>query len=219
MDIRIGASILAADFAHLDKEISRIEKAGIDFFHIDIMDGHFVPNITIGPAILRDIRKLSKLPLDVHLMIEKPLNWVDRFIEAGADILSLHIETVNPSVYIRQASRLKSKGVELGIALNPDTPLSRIKAFLDIVDFVLVMTVNPGFGGQEFIERALRKIKSLRKIYKGDIAVDGGINKFNAKRVSRAGANVLSSGTYIFKSKCPKDAIRGLRDSGGIRIG
>ena len=212
MKIKIGASILAADFANLDKDIRRIEKASIDFFHIDIMDGHFVPNITFGPGLIKDIRCCSSLPFDVHLMIKKPLAWVDRFIAAGADKLTLHIETVSQTAFRRCASRLKSKGIKLGVSLNPDTALSKIKALLSAADFVLVMTVNPGFGGQKFIAKALPKIKALRKIYKGDIAVDGGINNFTAKRVIKAGANILACGTYIFKSRHPKEAIQKLRD-------
>ena len=215
MNIRIGASILAADFTHLDKEIARIERAGVDFFHIDIMDGHFVPNITIGPGILKAIRNITTLPLDVHLMIEKPFGLVNRFIDAGADMITLHIETIRPSVYQQQAKRLKSKGIKLGISLNPDTPLARIKTLLDIVDFVLVMTVNPGFGGQKFITQALPKIKALRRIYAGNIAVDGGINGLTGKRVVEAGANTLACGTYIFKSRHPKEVIQRLKDLGG----
>ena len=219
MNLKIGGSILAADFTHLDKEIRRIEKAGIDFFHIDIMDGHFVPNITIGPDILRDIRQVSRLPLDVHLMIEQPLSWVNRFLAAGADKLTLHIETISPLVYQREARYLKSKGIKLGISLNPGTPLKRIKTLLDIADFVLMMTVNPGFGGQKFIASVLSKIKALRQIYNGDIAVDGGINNLTAARVVRAGANILACGTYIFKSRHPKQAIQRLRDLQESRFG
>jgi len=211
MNIKIGASILAADFAYLDREIQRIEKAGVDFFHIDIMDGHFIPNITIGPGVLEDIRKLSKLPLDVHLMIEQPFTWVDRFITAGADMLTLHIETINPSAYLKCVRRLRPKGIKFGVSLNPNTPLKRVETLLNMVDLVLVMTVSPGFGGQKFIARVLPKIKALRKIYKGDIAVDGGINNLTARRVVKAGANILSCGTYIFRSAYPKEAIRRLR--------
>jgi ribulose-phosphate 3-epimerase len=215
MNIKIGASILAADFAHLDSELRRIEKAGIDFFHIDIMDGNFVPNITIGPDVLRDIHQICSLPLDVHLMIKHPLKWVSRFISAGADKLTLHIETISPTAFRKQASYLKTKGIKLGISLNPGTSLMRIEPMLKVADFVLVMTVNPGFGGQKFIAEVLPKIKALRKIYYGDIAVDGGINNQTAKKVVNAGANILACGTYIFKSRSPKQAIQKLRDLGG----
>ncbi|MFH1577587.1 MAG: ribulose-phosphate 3-epimerase, partial [Candidatus Omnitrophota bacterium] len=179
-----------------------------------IMDGHFVPNITIGPGVVKNIRKASKLPFDVHLMIKNPFNWVDKFIAAGADMITLHIETINPLVYRRKAQALKSKGIRLGLSLNPGTPLARIKGLLDVADFILVMTVNPGFGGQKFITEVLTKISRLRKIYKGDIAVDGGINNITAKQAVGAGANVLSSGEYIFKSTHTKDAIRRIRCQG-----
>ena len=214
MELKIGASILTADFARLDKEIFRIQKAGIDFFHIDIMDGHFVPNITIGPDILKDIHQVTRVPLDVHLMINEPLSWVNRFIAAGADKLTLHIETISPLTCRRNARLLKSKGIKLGISLNPGTPLKKIMPLLNIIDFVLVMTVNPGFGGQKFIASVLPKIKALREIYNGDIAVDGGIDNLTAKRVVKAGANILACGTYIFKSRYPKQAIQRLRDLG-----
>ncbi|MFH1678956.1 MAG: ribulose-phosphate 3-epimerase [Candidatus Omnitrophota bacterium] len=211
MNIKIGASILSADFAKLGEEIRRIESAGIDLFHIDIMDGHFVPNITIGPGVLRDMRRVTKLPLDVHLMIEKPLDWAEQFISAGADMLTVHIEAINPPAYRRAARRLKSRGIKSGISLNPATPLARIEGLLDIVDFVLVMSVNPGFGGQKFIASALDKIKALRKIYNGDISVDGGINNLTAEKAIKAGANILACGTYLFNSKDAKETIGRIR--------
>ena len=211
MKVKVGASILAADFACLDREIRRIQEAGVDCFHIDIMDGHFVPNITIGPGVLKDIRKVTKLPLDVHLMIEKPLDWVDRFIAAGADMITLHIETIGAPGFIRLSKRMKSRGIKLGISLNPDTPVGRISSLLEAVDFVLVMSVNPGFGGQKFIKRVLPKIRQLRKIYPGDIAVDGGINLLTGRQAVRAGANLLACGTYIFKSSSPAKIIRELK--------
>lgn len=209
--IKVGASILAADCSCLCKEIRRIENAGIDFFHLDIMDGHFVPNITVGPAVVADIRKVTKLPLDVHLMIENPFNWVDKFIASGADMLTLHIETIKPRIFRQKARRLRSKGIKLGISLNPNTPLSRIQSLLGILDFVLVMTVYPGFGGQNFMASVLPKVKALRKIYNKDIAVDGGINDAAARKVITAGANILNCGTYIFKSPNPGKTIRRLK--------
>ncbi len=215
MRLRVGASILAADFANLKQDMLRIQRAGIDLFHIDIMDGHFVPNITIGPDILRDIRKVSSLPFDVHLMIKQPFNWVNRFIAAGADMITVHVETIKPAAYRKQYSRLKSKGIKLGISLNPATPLKRIQPLLNMTDFVLMMSVNPGFGGQKFIPGVVLKIKALRKIYKGDIAVDGGINNLTAEKVIKAGANVLACGTYIFKSAHPKRIIQKIRKLGG----
>lgn len=211
MELKIGASILAADFSCLDREMQRIEKAGIDFFHVDIMDGHFVPNITIGPAVLKNIRKVSKLPFDVHLMIAQPLKWVEQFIKAGSDMITLHIETISPKEFRSQAKGLKSKGIKLGVSLNPDTPIKKIEQLLELVDFVLVMTVNPGFGGQKFIEQVLPKINALRKIYDGDIAVDGGINGLTSKKVIKAGANILACGTYIFNADNPNEIVRSLK--------
>jgi ribulose-phosphate 3-epimerase len=175
------------------------------------MDGHFVPNITIGPAVVKDIRKVTGLALDVHLMIEDPERFIDRFAEAGSNMLTLHIETVSVSKLVRIKDRLKAKGVKLGLSLNPTTPFSKIKPALRIVDFILVMSVNPGFGGQNFIPEVLPKIKKLRSQFNGDIAVDGGINNRTARLVVRAGANILAAGSYIFKSNDYKQAIRSLR--------
>ena len=217
--IQVGASILAADFTRLDDEIKRIETAGIDFFHLDIMDGHFVPNITIGPDVVRHIRGVTKLKLDVHLMIRNPLKWIDRFINAGANNLTLHIETISATAFRKGAPLIKSKGIGLGVSLNPATALRKIESLLDLVDFVLIMSVNPGFGGQKFIAKALAKIKSLRKKYNGDIAVDGGINNITAKKVIFAGANILDAGTYIYRSPNPKRAIERLKHPGGSKIG
>lgn len=211
MKIKVAPSILSADFSYLDREIKKIEKAGADMLHIDVMDGHFVPNITIGPVVVKYIRKVTKLPLDVHLMIEKPERFIADFIACGSDMISVHIETINASSFRLQAARLKRKKVKVGISLNPDTPLIKIKDILPFVDFVLVMSVNPGFSGQAFIPKVLSKIRQLRSIYDGDIAVDGGINDKTASQVIKAGANVLCSGSYIFDSKDYGKAIRRLR--------
>ncbi|MFA5116550.1 MAG: ribulose-phosphate 3-epimerase [Candidatus Omnitrophota bacterium] len=211
MKILVGASILSADFSRLESEIKRVEAAGVDMLHVDIMDGHFVPNITIGPAVVGDIRKCTKLPLDVHLMIEDPFVYAGRFIASGADKITVHIETVTGARIKREGTALKAKGVKLGVSLNPATPVEKIKNVLGVVDFVLVMTVNPGFGGQKFIAQVLPKIKKLRGMFKGDISVDGGINAENAKSIIDAGANILSAGTYIFKAKDTREAIRRLK--------
>jgi ribulose-phosphate 3-epimerase len=178
------------------------------------MDGHFVPNITVGAVVVKDIRRSTKLPLDTHLMIENPQRYIDAFVMAGSNMITLHIETIGRRGIQDQCRRLKKKGVRVGISLNPSTPLGKIKDVLGFVDFVLVMSVNPGFGGQEFIPAVLPKIKKLRSIFKGDIAVDGGINDKTAAKVIRAGANVLAAGSYIFKSKNYKEAIRRLRCRG-----
>lgn len=211
MDIKVAPSILAADFARLADEVKDISKAGIDFFHIDIMDGHFVPNISIGPAVVNALRPYTRLPLDVHLMIQEPLKYMDRFIGAGADIVTLHIETIKPQEFKQQAEKLHAKGIKIAVSLNPDTPVSRIKGVLGAADMVLVMTVYPGFGGQKFIASVVPKISEIRSIYSGDIAVDGGIDDKTARLAVKAGANVLAAGTYIFKAKDRKKAVRKLK--------
>jgi len=213
MKIKVAPSILSADFSCLAREIKRVESAGADMLHIDVMDGKFVPNITIGPVVIKDIRRITRLPLDVHLMIEKPQELVDGFVKAGSDMLTLHIETINASGFKLQAARLKKKKVRVGISLNPNTPLSRIKSVLRYADFVLVMSVNPGFSGQKFISAVLPKIKKLRSIFSGDIAVDGGVNDKVAGKLVRAGANILAAGSYIFSAQDPKRAIQRLRNA------
>ncbi|TAM43648.1 ribulose-phosphate 3-epimerase [bacterium] len=211
MKIKIAPSILSADFSCLAAELKKVEAAGADLIHVDVMDGHFVPNITIGPVVVKYLRKSTKLPLDVHLMIEKPFKYIGAFVNAGSDMITVHIETVTLKELAAIAGGLRKSGVKLGISLNPATPLGRIKKALPLVDFVLVMSVNPGFGGQAFIPGALKKIKQLRAIFKKDIAVDGGINNFTAKLVRNAGANVLAAGSYIFGAKNTKTAINSLR--------
>ena len=214
MKIKIAPSILSADFSRLGEEVRAVEQAGADMIHVDVMDGHFVPNITIGPAVVKSIRKVTKIPLDVHLMIENPEKYIDNFIAAGSDMITVHIEAVSGSGLRAQSSKLKKKGIKFGISLNPDTSISRIKPVLKFVDFVLVMSVHPGFGGQAFIPKAIKKIAQLRKIFKKDIAVDGGINDRTAKLVIDAGANVLAAGSYIFNAKNVSTAIERIRHAG-----
>ncbi len=211
--IKIAPSLLSADFSCLSKEIKRVEAAGADMLHIDVMDGHFVPNITIGPVVVKYIRRVTKLPLDVHLMIENPQNYVDSFVAAGSDMITLHIEAISKAKLKTQKAKLKKKGIKLGISLNPATPITKIKPVLKIVDFILVMSVNPGFGGQEFIPAALSKIRKLRSIFKGDISVDGGVNDKVAGKLIKAGANILASGSYIFSAKNTKAAIERIRNA------
>ena len=208
--IKIAPSILSADFAHLAFEIERVEKAGCDLIHLDVMDGHFVPNLTIGPAIVAAVRKVTKLPLDVHLMIERPEKYVPSFAKAGADHITVHAEACegNLGEVIRQ---IRSLSVRCGVSLKPASPLSLIEHYLAEFDMVLLMTVNPGFGGQFFMREVLPKIEALRKKYDGDIEVDGGINKDTSREVVRAGANVLVAGTAIFGRKDTKVAIDDLR--------
>lgn len=211
MKIKIAPSILSADFSFLARDIKRVERAGADMLHVDIMDGHFVPNITIGPVVVKYMRKVTSLPLDVHLMIDNPKKYINAFVQAGSDMITVHIETASIKEIQAMARDLKSKGIKFGVSLNPATSISKIKPVLKFVDFVLVMSVNPGFGGQAFIPSALVKIKQLRAIFKEDIAVDGGINAATGKLVRVAGANVLAAGSYIFGAKNTKQAIDSLR--------
>lgn len=213
MRIKIAPSILSADFSCLDREIKRVERAGADMLHIDVMDGRFVPNITIGPVVVKYIRRVTRLPLDVHLMIENPENFLGPFTRAGSDMITMHIETIDPKRYRLYAKRLRAKGIKAGISLNPVTPLSKIKGLLKYTDFVLVMSVNPGFSGQEFIPSALPKIKELRSIFDGDIAVDGGVNDKVAGSIIKAGASILAAGSYIFGAKNVKAAIERIRNA------
>jgi ribulose-phosphate 3-epimerase len=211
MKVLVAPSLLSADFSRLASDIHQVEKAGADLLHVDVMDGHFVPNITIGPVVLKDIRKVTALPLEAHLMIENPGKFIEPFIKAGSNMITVHIETVNKEELLKIKKELDAAGVKLGISLNPPTPLEKIKGVLDIADFVLVMSVNPGFGGQEFITGAIDKIRELREIFPKDIAVDGGINDKTAQLVVDAGANILAAGSYIFKSNDYSKAIRSLR--------
>ncbi|MFH0790507.1 MAG: ribulose-phosphate 3-epimerase [Candidatus Omnitrophota bacterium] len=210
--IKVAPSILSADFSCLDREIKRAESAGADMLHIDVMDGHFVPNITIGPCVVEDIRRITKLPLDVHLMIENPRQFADNFVDAGADMITMHIETISKSELKTQKSKLEAKGIKFGISLNPATALSRIKDVLEYVDFVLVMTVNPGFSGQQFIPAVVPKIRQLRFLFKGDISVDGGVNDKLSPVLIDAGATILVSGSYIFGAKNIKSAVERIKN-------
>jgi len=201
----VAPSILSCDFSKLKEEIKMVEEAGADLIHIDVMDGHFVPNITFGPLICEAVNKITDLPLDVHLMIENPEKYYERFIEAGADYISFHIEAVpEPTELLR---KIRENGVKAGLTLNPPTPLSKILPYLKEVDFVLVMTVNPGFGGQKMIEDALSKIPELKK-YGVIVEVDGGIKKENAEKVVKLGADIIVSGSGIFKHENPSEVIK-----------
>ena len=201
--ILISPSILAGDFSQLGKDIQKLEDAGADMIHVDVMDGHFVPNITIGPPVIKSLRKYTDLPFDVHLMISPVHKYIEDFSKAGSDIITIHpeaTENVKDSIDL-----IKSLGKKVGLSLNPDTPIDIIEKYLDQIDLVLVMTVYPGFGGQKFISKVLNKIKNLKNIkdenkFRFDIEVDGGVNFENNKLAIEAGANILVSGTTIFKN-------------------
>jgi ribulose-phosphate 3-epimerase len=207
--ILIAPSILAADFSKLKAEIKRAEKAGADMIHVDVMDGHFVPNITIGPLVVRDMRKVTRLPLDVHLMIENPAEHIDEFRRAGSDIITIHAESEKNIGAL--LSKLKSSGVKTGVSLRPKSSINLIRKYLKRIDMVLIMTVEPGFGGQKFMRKVMPKIRSLRKIYGGDIQVDGGINKATAREAIKAGANILVAGTACFRAKDMRKTIKEMR--------
>jgi len=208
--LKIAPSLLAADFANLAQEIRKVEEAGCDMLHIDVMDGHFVPNITVGPFIVKAIRKLTRLPLDAHLMIENPERYVKDFAEAGANHITVHAEAC-PGNLGQVMDLVRSCLVTCGVSLKPETPLALIKNYLKDLDMVLLMTVNPGFGGQAFMREVLPKIKELRGLYDKDIEVDGGINKDTSKEAVGAGANVLVAGSAIFGRPDVKRAVEDLR--------
>ena len=209
----IAPSILAADFSNLEREVRAIEAAGADMLHIDVMDGHFVPNLTFGPEIIRSIKNHTSLPLDVHLMIEYPEKFIDKYCDSGADIITIHPETTKH--LHKTISMIKELGCKAGIALLPTTSVNVLDYMLDIIDYILVMSVNPGFGGQLFMHNQLIKISTLSKMIAERniiIAVDGGINESTAQMCVESGANMLISGSYIFSGDY-KDRINSLRYS------
>jgi len=204
LKVKLAPSILSADFSRLGEQVAEAAKAGADYIHVDVMDGRFVPNITIGAPVVAAIRRWTELPLDVHLMIEKPETQVEQFVNAGADIITVHIEAC-PHIH-RVVQKIKESGVKAGVSLNPGTPVSTLNEILPSLDLVLVMTVNPGYGGQTFIESTLDKIAYLRaeldrKNLTAELEVDGGINTDTAPKVVKAGATVLVAGAAVFNSK------------------
>lgn len=211
----IAPSILSADFAALGQAIVDLENAGADWIHVDVMDGHFVPNLTIGPPVVKALRPLTQLPFDVHLMIEAPERSIEDYVKAGADRVTVHAE-VSPHLH-RTLSQLRSLGVKAQVSLNPSTPLSAIEHVLELTDMVLLMTVNPGFGGQSFIEAVMPKVKALRTLANErgladlQIQVDGGINKTTIEQAAAAGADVFVSGSGVFKAPSLEEGINELR--------
>lgn len=212
--VKIAPSILAADFKRLGEEVKRVEEAGADLLHIDVMDGHFVPNLSMGPMVVKSLREITDLPFSIHLMVEEPDHFIQPFIDAGADILSVHIEC-SRSVYTTIQS-IKSLGKQVGIALNPLTPLCSIEYLLKEVDMILLMSVDPGFGGQSFISNVLPKIRTARQMIDEreleiDLAVDGGVNERTALSVVNAGANVLVMGSAVFHKRDVDRALDNIR--------
>lgn len=225
MAVRIAPSILSADFTRLGEDIARAEAGGADWIHVDVMDGHFVPNLTIGVPVVKSIRPVTKLPLDVHLMIDNPDDYVESFAKAGADYITVHAEAATHLQ--RTLSHIRSIGKKAGVALNPATPESVLQYVLADIDLVLVMTVNPGFGGQKFISEVVPKIARIRKMFDDAgfpnvlISVDGGINDDTARKVVDAGANVLVAGSSVYGAPSVEGAIKGLKEaaSGSAKSG
>lgn len=214
--IKIAPSILSADFSKLGDEVRAVEQGGADWIHIDVMDGNFVPNITVGPLVVEALRKVTELPLDVHLMIQNPDQFIGEFASAGADIISVHVESC-PHLH-RTVQLIKEQDIKAGVVLNPATAVFHLDEIIEEVDMVLLMSVNPGFGGQKFIPQALDKVQLLRRTLDEsgvdiDIEVDGGIKTDNAGILKKAGANILVAGSAIFNSDDYQTAIQALRDA------
>ena len=214
MNIRLAPSILAANFAALGQEIAAAERGGADVIHVDVMDGHFVPNITIGPPVVRSLKRVARVPLDIHLMISEPDRYIEAFVEAGAGLISVHVEAT-PHVH-RSLAHIRSFGLKAGVALNPSTPVVILEEIACDVDYVLVMSVNPGFGGQTFIPRSESKVRAVRALLdragsQAAIGIDGGIDRETVGRVVAAGAEILVAGSAIFHTPDPEAAARELK--------
>jgi ribulose-phosphate 3-epimerase len=214
VSVRIAPSILAADFAALGHAISAVERGGADLIHVDVMDGHFVPNITIGVPVVQSLRRIAKVPLDVHLMIEEPDRYIEAFVKAGAAMVSVHVEVL-PHLH-RTVQAIKALGAKAGVVLNPATPAASLHDIAGDVDYVLVMSVNPGFGGQTFIPRSESKVREVRALLdragnRAPIEIDGGIDQHNVARVVAAGAEIIVAGSAVFHTQDPERATRELK--------
>jgi ribulose-phosphate 3-epimerase len=211
---KIAPSILSADFSKLGEEILAVEAAGADWIHIDVMDGHFVPNITIGPGPIQSLRKITRLPFDVHLMIENPERYIDAFADAGCDVITVHVEAARH--LHRIIAHIRERGIKAGVSLNPATPLVQVEPILNDIDVLLIMTVNPGFGGQKFINSALPKIRKAREMVNSTapnvaIEVDGGVTLHNIKSIAEAGADIIVAGASVFGSGNYKQTIGSMK--------
>ena len=213
--ILVSPSLLACDFGRLAEEVRQVEAAGADWLHVDVMDGHFVPNLTIGPVVVEAIRRVSRIPLDVHLMLNHPEQYVTPFIDAGARYLTVHVEVPglrSEGLLLKTLETIRRAGAKPGLSLRPRTSADTLKPFLSAADLILVMTVEPGFGGQAFMPEMVAKVRQLRQMqFTGDLAVDGGINAVTGQQCREAGANVLVAGTYVFRAASCKDAMDSLR--------
>jgi len=205
----LAPSILSADFSRLGEEIREVEQAGCDVIHVDVMDGHFVPNLTLGAPIIKSLRKITRLPFDVHLMIDDPIRYVDDFQKAGSDWLTVHVEASDSNDEVLE--ELGRRNIKRGMSLKPGTPVEKLEPFLSRLDLILVMTVEPGFGGQSFMPEMMQKVKWLKSRFKGLVSVDGGINKETAVVVRDAGADIMVAGTAVFGQKDRRAAIETLR--------
>jgi len=213
----VAPSLLACDFTRLADEVRKVEDAGADWLHLDVMDGHFVPNLTMGPAVVEAVRRASRLPLDIHLMIDHPQQYVQPFLDAGAHLLTPHVEAegLRTEGAVEQLlAAIRAGGARAGLAIRPQTRADALKPFLGALDLALVMTVEPGFGGQAFMPDVIPKVRQLREWFDGDISVDGGINAGTGRLCREAGANILVAGTYLFRSPACPTAVQALRGKG-----